>query len=184
MKQQQYETLSIIVECHQKFRVFSTNRFTLHPIIQHLQRYNPDHVIICLVHGDIQTSKLNNKCWTELDYSFIDKILQTLPKLWSANQTISKSELLEKYSYRIALNIAYLQDDVNGIYPSLKQFDGIQISKPQGVAKLPPLPVFLADEDSLLADKWDILKYYEGKRVERYYRAEKVDGFIIKSPRW
>lgn len=184
MKQQQYETLSIIVECHQKFRVFSTNRFTLHPIIQHLQRYNPDHVIICLVSGAIQMEKLNNDEWNELDYTAVDNILPTLPVLWTANQTISKSELLEKYSYRIALNIAYLQDDVNGIYPSLKQFDNVKISKPAGVTKLPPLPVFLADEDSLLADKWDILKYYEGKRVERYYRAEKVEGFIIKSPRW
>lgn len=184
MQQKKYETLSIIVECQQKFRIFSTSRFSFHPIIQHLQRYSPNHVVICLVNGEVQIDNINNDQWNELDYTAVDKILQTLPILWTGTQQISKTELLEQYSYRIALNIAYLQDDVNGIYPSLKQFDGVQINKPQGIKQLPPLPVFLADEDSLLADKWDILKYYEGKRVERYYRAEKVEGFIIKSPRW
>lgn len=184
MKQKQYETLSIIVECHQKFRIFSTSRFSFHPIIQHLQRYNPDHVIICLVSGAIQIEKLNNDEWNELDYTAVDNILTTLPVLWTANQTISKSELLEKYSYRIALNIAYLQDDAAGIYPSLKQFDGVKITKPQGVTKLPPLPVFLADEDNILTQPEDILKFYEGKKVQRYYRGEQVSGYIIRKPRW
>lgn len=186
MKQQKYETLSIIVECHQKFRVFCTNRFSFHPIIQHLQRYNPDHVIICLIHGDIQMERLNNECWNEHDKQTIDKILSTLPKLWSAGQQISKQKLLEDYSYRIAINIAHIQDDANGIYPSLRQFTNVKVRRPSNVKtdELPPFPIFISNDDNLLENAEDILKFYEGKRVQRLFHGELVEGFVLTKARF
>lgn len=186
MKQQKYETLSIIVECGNMYRVFETQRFLIHPILQHLQRYSPNHHILCLVHGAVQMERLNNECWNEHDKQTIDKILSTLPKLWSAGQQISKQKLLEDYSYRIAINIAHIQDDANGIYPSLKQFTNVKVCRPSNVKtdELPPFPIFISNDDNLLDNAEDILKFYEGKKIQRYYRGEPVQGFVLTKARF
>lgn len=182
-----YKQISVIVESCGKYRLFTTESFTIRPIVVYLQRFNPDFSIVFGVYGEITAcGEVTNTQWTEkkpLGVKYEGETFHTHP----AECDNLKQYLLENFPYRMALNEWYMYCAENGIYPSKQAFRGVTVEKvPEHIYTVVgecERPRFLPDTENPCAEKSDILKWYNGKRLEKYVNGYRAEGYFLEKIR-
>ena len=182
------ETINIYVWSAGMYRLFQTNQFTIHAISVHLQRYNPNIQVKALFYGNIKNLNANNTKWQILTYSQVEEDFQKIKPI-QTNTTDTLAELLQKYDYRTALNVYNVNCLEYGIYPKKNPFKGVKIecSIPTDVTdriRIFRYPTFIQDEKNPFENNSDILKHYDGKRMERLWRGEIVKGYYLTGCRY
>lgn len=184
-----YEAVSALVRSGDKWRVFITSAsFTIRPLVVYLQRYNPDFEIVAVKYGYFPSGiPACNTQWTKLSNSealsmteriAIDDVFKK-----PLDITNLKPYLLENYPYRKAINLWYWFVAEHAIYPGKNPFKGVKVSNvPEWLRKQVgncEFLTFLSDEDNPYIEKADILKWYDGRPIERMYNGQKVKGYIL-----
>lgn len=190
-----YNPISILVRSGQYWRVFFTESFTIRPACNHLQRYNPDFRIMSVKYGMFPTNIIpNNTQWVKLTKDEEDELMASIVEDKDTFQPIPdvpdlKAYLLSTYKYRTALNMWYIHAANSGIYPSKSVFRGVK-SNPEyiPISLIKKIGIcqhltFVSDADNPYEDKEDILKYYDGRRIEKMVNGQKVEGYLLDSIR-
>lgn len=190
---QKYSPISVLVRsCDSYWRVFTTESYSIRPIVNHCQRYNPDFQIVKVKYGYFPTEIIpNNTSWQKLDRTEEDNTLQIINEETTFNELPSvnniKQYLLESYDYRTALSMWYIHCANSHIYPSKSVFRGVKVSDiPKWLITQTGLcqrPCFVADKDNPYISVSDILKYYDGRRIDRMLNGQKVSGYLLDSMR-
>ena len=182
-----YKQISVIIESCGKYRLFTTESFTIRPIVVYLQRFNPNFQIFFGVYGKITTcGEVTNTQWAEkqpLGVKYEGETFHTHP----AECDNFKKFALENWPYRVALNEYYLFCAKNGIYPSKQPFAGVTVDTiPEKILNSVGTcerPRFLPDTENPCAEKSDILKWYDGKRIEKYVNGYRAEGYFLQKIR-
>lgn len=188
-----YSPISVLVESGEKYRVFTTESFSIRPITNHLQRYNPDFKIVMARYGFFPAEiKANNSGWitlTESERANAENMCSNdlIALKGNYGQEKEREWLLESLPYRTALTTWYMYAAQHGIYPQKNPFSGVQVSYvPEEIVKIIGTcehPTFVADKDNPLERKEDILKWYDGKRIEKYVNGYKAEGYLLEKIR-
>jgi len=189
---QKYDPISVLVNSGNKWRVFTTESFTIRPIVNHLQRYNADFNIRKVRYGYFPTEILpNNTSWTKMTLYEVNDMFDVIDEDTNFDTIPSvpdlKKHLLENYDYRTALSMWYIHCANSHIYPSKSVFRGVKVSDiPDWLITQTgrcQRPCFVSDKDNPYTNVWDILKYYDGRRIDRMINGQKVSGYLLDSMR-
>ena len=187
-----YSPMSVLVRSGEYWRVFTTESFSIRPIVNHLQRYNPNYTIIAIKYGYFPSEIIpNNTSWQKLTN---DEEMATLnivmeEEIFNITPSVPnlKTHLLEHYPFRTALSMFYRYAAERAIYPSKSVFRGVEVSDiPEWlIAQMGRCErlTFVSDTDNPYIEKSDILKYYDGRRIERMINGQKVSGYLLDNPR-
>ena len=183
----QYSTISIIVKSGDNYRVFTTESFTIRPAVNILQRYNPDYSILAVKDGEFPEGiQADNTGWTNMAPLEADTMMQMAEMSGvyeiPADRWNYRRMLLENFPYRKAMNLWYVHCAKNGIYPSKQPFKGVYADVPEWVKKeigTCEHHTFISDENNPYIDKSDVLKWYEGRRIEKMIGGHSVQGYLL-----
>lgn len=192
-----YGKISLLVQSGEFYRVFETESFSIRPAVVHLQRYSSNYKIVAVCYGDFLGCPADNKNWKRCKITGVyyrgDIIYLPRVEKNPTQQAIERSKawLLQNWDYRTAVNMWYVYAATNNIYPSKTPFAGIAID-----GEFSPVPTelynilgrcerprFLPDNANPLPEKWDVLRWYEGRRIERMINGEKVEGYLLRGCR-
>lgn len=189
----QYSPISVLVRSGDNWRVFITKSFSIRPITNYLQRFNPNFQIVYVRYGYFPTEiRPSNTGWTlmtdeevmtMIDIVVEDEMFDPIPSVSNL-----KEYLLSNYEYRTALSMYYINCTNEGIYPSKAPFVGVKCeSVPADIYGLVgdcDRLFYIADHQIPLDNACDILKWYEGKRIERRINGVMVQGYLLSAPRF
>ena len=169
----EYTTISTLVKSGNKYRIFQTQAYSIRALCIILTRYSPQAEIITVKYGDFDCPCPN---WDDT-YQPCDEE-NSLP----IHTKFTREELLRQFDYRTAINIHYAKCHQTGKYPSKSPFKGVRPwNKEEFKHEVNKHPFFIKDEENDMGS--DILKYYEGKRIDRLINGEEVYGYYLTSAR-
>ena len=188
-----YNPISVLVKSGKHYRIFNTQCFSIRPITNLFFRFNPTYEILAVKDGHFSTQfPVDNQQWRRLPNNKVAdmyRILESedLYKLEIPKGEDIKSYLLENYPYRTALNLWYIYAAKNKIYPSKQPFTGVQVSTvPDWIINdigLCEHPTFVHDNDNPYINKEDILKWYDGRRYDKYINGYMASGYLLEKIR-
>lgn len=182
------QSISFLVESRGYYRMMTSNVFSIRNLVLQALRYNPYIRIMAIGYGVPTMTHSNNKEWLKLDNSQVHEDISRLKQI-PYPKDFSKEYLLTNYDYRSAVNLYYVWCANNRIYPIKNPFKGVKIddvlpdllAEKYGYIKF---QTFVQDEANVFENKANILNYYEGQRVDRMWRGNKVSGFILTKCRY
>lgn len=170
----EYTTISTLVRSGNKYRIFQTQAYSIRALVIILRRYSPQAEIINVKYGDFACPCPD---WEE-DYEPCQEEENLLP----IHSIYTREELLRSFDYRTAINIHYAYCHQKQKYPSKSPFKGVRPwNKEEFKQEINKHPFFIKDEENDMGS--DILKYYEGKRIDRLVNGEEVYGYYLTSAR-
>lgn len=177
-------TISVIVKSGQWWRIFTTESFSIRALVVHLNRYCPDYSIEGIRYGEYPLDIIDNRQWRKInkeDFPVLLPYLIPFSKFLGTKEAILGSNC----QYRDAINIYYVACSQNRQYPPKRPFTGVPVEHIPFEAAVAygtviDHPIFVSDEESVYAEPSDILKHYDGKRIERTVRGKKVKGYLIE----
>lgn len=189
----QYPPISVLARSGDYWRVFITQSFSIRPIVNYLQRFNPSYSIVYVKYGYFPSEiQPTNTKWTELTPEEVlqmteiiteDEMFEPIPDMPNF-----KEYLLANYDYRTALSTYYWYTANYSIYPSKAPFSGVEnYDIPDDIYELVgPCDhlFFISDDDNPLENSWDILRWYEGRRISRRINGVLVEGYLLSGPRF
>lgn len=188
-----YHKISVLVRSGEYYRVFQTQCFTIRPITNLFFRFNPTYEVRAVKDGEFPSHfPVDNQEWRQLPKDKIAEMSRILEgeDLYDLNVPKGediKSYLLENFQYRKALNLWYIYAAENNIYPSKQPFYGVQVKAvPEWIIKeigACERPTFLRDEDNPYISKEDVLKWYDGRRYDKYINGYKAEGYLLEKIR-
>lgn len=188
-----YHKISVLVRSGEYYRVFQTQCFTIRPITNLFFRFNPTYEVRAVKDGEFPSHfPVDNQQWRRLPKNKIAEMSRILEGEDLYDLSVPKGEdiksyLLENYPYRTALNLWYIYAAKNKIYPSKQPFYGVQVKEiPEWVIKqigACERPTFLRDEDNPYISKEDVLKWYDGRRYDKYVNGYKASGYLLEKIR-
>ena len=98
---------------------------------------------------------------------------------------MSLEDMLESFDYRTSMNVYFARCITRSEYPKENPFSNVVFKKQMPInIGVKRLPAFLRDEENPFYHYSDILLYYTGRRIERYWRGEKVKGYLLETCRF
>ena len=184
-----YNKISVLVRSGEYYRVFLTQCFSIRPITNLFFRFNPTYEVRAVKDGEFPSHfPVDNQQWRRLPKNKIaemSRILvgEDLYDLSIPNGEDIKSYLLENYPYRKALNMWYMYAAKNKIYPSKQPFYGVQVKEvPDWIINeigICEHPTFIHDDTNPYINKEDILKWYDGRRYDKYINGYMASGYLL-----
>ena len=178
-----YPPISILVMSGVYVRIFTTHRFSIRALVNDLRRCNPTFKIVAITDCKVpQTLDYLNFGWGIAGVG-IDILKGEFGGYLIPNDG-TPEELIRKYRYRLAVNILYSIAANNKREINRNPFVGTKNpDKPAKPLEFKRLPAFISYND-LGENPWDILKWYDGRRLRRTIDAELKEGYVITSERW
>lgn len=188
-----YHKISVLARSGEYYRVFQTQCFTIRPITNLFFRFNPTYEVRAVKDGEFPSHfPVDNQQWRRLPKNKIAEMSRILEGEDLYDLSVPKGEdiksyLLENFQYRKALNLWYIYAAENKIYPSKQPFYGVQVKAvPEWIIKeigACERPTFLRDEDNPYISKEDVLKWYDGRRYDKYVNGYKASGYLLEKIR-
>jgi len=184
-----YHKISVLVRSGEYYRVFQTQCFTIRPITNLFFRFNPTYEVRAVKDGEFPSHfPVDNQEWRQLPTDKIAEMSRILEgedlyRLDVPEGEDIKSYLLENFQYRKALNLWYIYAAKEGIYPSKQPFYGVEVKAvPEWILNdigMCEHPTFISDENNPYINKEDVLKWYDGRRYDKYVNGYKASGYLL-----